>query len=82
MQYVLMRMIEIIGHATARIVLPLLTLGWVRAVPFSQVWVFEPFLVRRDPDGAFVVDWFIATLVGVLFWTATLLLASRWGILP
>jgi hypothetical protein len=74
--------IEIIGHATARIVLPLLTFGWVRAVPLSHQWVFEHFLLRRDSDGAFVVDWFIATLAGIVVWAAMLIVASRWGVLP
>ncbi len=86
MQMVIELIIEFIGHATARIVLPIFTLGWMRAAPLSHQLTPEPFLLRRDSDGAFVVDWFVATLVGVVFWTVTLLLvtrfATRWGFSP
>jgi hypothetical protein len=63
-------------------VLPLLTFGWVRAVPLSHQLTLEPFFVRRESNRTFVVGWFLATLVGIVFWAAALILASRWGILP
>jgi hypothetical protein len=79
---ILLRIVEIVGHATARVMLPFLTFGWVRAVPLSEQWLSEDFLVLREPDGAFIVDRFIATIFGVVCWAAALIVASRWGILP
>ena len=80
-QRLLFFIIEVIGHATARIVLPIFTFGWVRAVPLSHRMTSDPFLVWREPSGAYVVDWCIATITGIVFWTAALITASRWGLL-
>ena len=60
--------LDVVGYGTARILIPLLSLGWVRVdSPMEDKGGFNWFGLRREPDGAVLLESCTASWLGVLF---------------
>lgn len=70
-QFIVQFFLEIVGFYTAKAILPLLSLGYVRAlhspfVPLMQMWREPSF--QRLPQGRIGIKADLAAIIGLLFW--------------
>lgn len=74
MHYVLDFLTDIIGYMTARLLVPLLTFGTVRAEKvLDEEIAYNWAGVGRDAKGRLVMDATVAGWVGLFFWIAVLI---------
>lgn len=65
---------DVIGHATARLLIPAVSFGRVRVQPImGKGGRFGWSGVRREPDGTYLVEAITAEWIGVFFWIAILI---------
>lgn len=65
---------DVIGHATARLLIPPLSFGRVRVQPIlDKGGRFGWSGVRREPDGTYLVEAITAEWIGLFFWIAVLI---------
>ena len=69
--------VEILGYYTARLVMPLISLGRIHLAPaqFSRPFATwgEP-LLKRLPNGTIIVKHSIGSVLGVLIWVVAIML--------
>lgn len=72
LQPVIEALLQIAGYFTARLLVPLVTFGWVHVEPGPSKRLVRPGLgrVRRSPEARWIMDAELGALVGLLFWLA------------
>ncbi|MDR6587625.1 hypothetical protein [Agrobacterium tumefaciens] len=68
---------EVIGYTTARLVLPIITLGKVRVEPITSAERgFNWLGFKRNRDGSLICQAPMAGLIGLLLWTLVLMIIA------
>ena len=70
LQPVIEIVIQVAGYVTAWIVIPLCTLGWLRveSIPFREFVKPGKGHIKRQPNGAYLIEAELASLFGLVIW--------------
>lgn len=69
---IFIRIVRFVGYLTARIVVPILSLGWVAVAPASQEVTVIRHGFHRASNGKIVIDTGVGAAYGWLFWAIIL----------
>lgn len=70
LEIIIQGIFEVICYFTAKILLPVVSFGTVRAEGLQDVGPFKWHGFKQMPDGSIVVQHDTASLLGLLFWVA------------
>ena len=79
-RYIVQVFLEIVGFYTAKVVLPLVSLGYLRALHSPFVPLHELFrqpVYQRLPRGRIGIKSDIAAILGLLFWVVVIVAAHQ-----